>query len=272
MAKDKSHLTTSEIARAVGVHPNTVRLYEEWGYLPPVPRSPNGYRLFSQAHLDQMHLARLALHGPWPGRKLRASALALVRQAAAGDLGGALEQGYHHLALVQAEQAQAEAAADLLERWAQGMSTDATTRPLLIGQAAKRLGVTADMLRNWERNGLIQVPRDPDNGYRRYGAAELGRLRVIRMLNRAGYSQMAILRMMLTLDQAQVSPLRRAGKLRPEGTLRAEGTLRKVLDTPRPDEDVYSAADRWLSTLGEQEQRAQAILSQLEGMLQKQKK
>ena len=33
------HLRTSEVAQAAGVHPNTVRLYEEWGFLPPVPRS-----------------------------------------------------------------------------------------------------------------------------------------------------------------------------------------------------------------------------------------
>ncbi|HSR30464.1 MAG TPA: MerR family transcriptional regulator [Anaerolineae bacterium] len=247
----KGYLSTSEIANAVGVHPNTVRLYEEWGFLPQIPRSPSGYRLFSQEHLDQMRLARTALHGQWPGKKIRESALTLVRLSASGDIGGALEQGYHHLALVQAERAQAEAAADLLERWAQGVATDATSKYLQIGGAAKQLGVTTDMLRNWERNGLIRVPRDPNNGYRQYGTAELGRLRVIRMLNLAGYSQMAILRMMLTLDQAQ-------GR-----------NLRQVLDTPRPDEDIYSAADRWLSTLAEQEQRALDIISQLEAMIQK---
>jgi DNA-binding transcriptional MerR regulator len=27
-----SYLRTSDLAKAVGVHPNTVRLYEEWGY------------------------------------------------------------------------------------------------------------------------------------------------------------------------------------------------------------------------------------------------
>jgi DNA-binding transcriptional MerR regulator len=196
-----------------------------------------------------MRLARLALKGPWPGRAIRRSALDLVRQAASGDLGGALERAYQHLALVQAERAQAEAAADLLERWAQATATDATARPLQIGQAARRLGVTADMLRNWEANGLIRVPRNPKNGYRLYGAPELGRLRVIHMLNRAGYSQMAILRMLLHLDQAR------------------GGDLRALLDTPRPDEDIYSAADRWLSTLSEQEGRASDIIRQLEAML-----
>ena len=49
---------TSEIANAVHVHPNTVRLYEEWGLLMPVPRDENGYRRYSQAHLEQMRLAR----------------------------------------------------------------------------------------------------------------------------------------------------------------------------------------------------------------------
>jgi DNA-binding transcriptional MerR regulator len=245
------YLRTSDIAQAAGVHPNTVRLYEEWGFLPPIPRSASGYRRFTEAHLDQMRLARAALHGPWPGRNIKRSALDMVRQAASGDLGGALEQAYHHLALVQAERAHAEAAAGLLDRWAQGAAADATAASLRIGQAARLLGVTTDVLRNWERNGLIQVPRDPHNGYRMYGAVEIGRLRVIRMLSRAGYSLMAILRMLLQLDRGQ------------------KEDLRQVLDTPRPDEDVYSAADRWLSTLVAFEQRARELIAQLEEMVRK---
>ncbi|MFL7793515.1 MAG: MerR family transcriptional regulator [Anaerolineae bacterium] len=242
-----NYLRTSDIAKAVGVHVNTVRLYEEWGFLQPVPRSPTGYRLFTEAHLEQMRLARMAMHGPWPGSSIRKSALTLVRKSASGDLGGALEQAYHHLALVQAERARAEAAAGLLERWAQGTAADTTAKPLRIGEAAELLGATADQLRNWERNGLIDVPRDPNNGYRLYSAAEIGRLRVIRMLLRAGYSMMAILRMLLQLDQ---------------GT-----DPRQALDTPHPDEDVYTAADQWLSSLAEQEQRASNIITQIEKMI-----
>jgi len=37
-----SYLYTSELARAVGVHPNTVRRYVERGILPPVERSSSG--------------------------------------------------------------------------------------------------------------------------------------------------------------------------------------------------------------------------------------
>jgi DNA-binding transcriptional MerR regulator len=242
-------LRTSDVARAVGVHCNTVRRYEEWGFLPPIPRGLGGYRQFTKAHLDQMRLARIALHGPWPGRIIKQSALTLVRKAASGDLGGALEQAYRHLALVQAERAQAEAAAKLLERWAEGFAADTTIEPLRIGRVAELLEVTVDMLRNWERNGLIQVPRNPRNGYRLYTAVEISRLRVIRILNRAGYSIMAILRLMLHLDRG------------------GEGDPRQVLDTPRPDEDVYSAADRWLSALDELEQRADDMITQLEDMI-----
>ncbi len=251
----RRYLRTSDIAKAIGVHPNTVRRYEEWGFLPPIPRSTSGYRLFTEAHLDQMRLSRTALHGPWPGRDIKESALTLVRRAASGNLGGALEQAYHHLALVQAERAQAEAAVGLLERWAQGTAADATTKPLRIGEAAKLLDVTSDMLRNWERNGLIQVPRNPHNGYRLYGAAEIGRLRVIRMLSRAGYSLMAILRMLIQLDRGESTDLRHA------------------LDTPTPDEEedvqFSTAADRWLSTLAVLEQRAMDMIAQLEQMIHK---
>lgn len=61
-----------------------------------------------------------------------------------------------------------------------------------------------------------------------------------------------ILRMLLQLDRSERTDLRRA------------------LDTPRPDEDVYLASDRWLSTLAEQEQHARAIIALLEEIIQKQ--
>ena len=246
------YLTTTEIARAVGVHPNTVRLYETWGFLPPVPRSPTGYRLYTQRHLDQMRLARAALHGVWPGPAIRKSALALVRRAASGDLGGALELAYSHLAKVQAERARAEAAARLVQRWADGAALEPPGKLLTRAEAARLLDLTVEVVRSWEREGLIRVPRDPANGYRRYGAAEIGRLRVIRMLRLAGYSTMAILRMLLQMEGGRTADLRAA------------------LDTPRPDEDVYTAADRWLTTLAEQEQRAADLIALIEEIARRQ--
>jgi len=140
-------------------------------------------------------------------------------------------------------------AALLLERWAAGAAADATEHPLRFGQVALLLGLSIDVLRNWERSGLLAVPRDVRNRYRLYGPAEISRLRVIRMLTRAGYSHMAILRMLLQLEAGATTDLRRS------------------LDTPRPDEDVYSAADRWLSTLAEQERVALHLIAEVEDII-----
>lgn len=249
------YLRTSDLARAVGIHPNTVRRYVDRGILPPVEYSPSGYRRFTEHHLDCLRLARQVYCNQYPGKGIFQSGVRIVQVTVSGELADARELAHRHLALVQAERAQADIAADLLERWASGTPADATiptTRPLQIGQVAHLLDITHDILRNWDRNGLIDIPRNPANGYRFYGPQEISRLRVIRMLSRSGYSMSAILRMIIQLDQGKKTDLRRA------------------LDTPRPDEDVYLASDRWLSTLADQEQRAHTIIALIEEFMQKQ--
>ena len=52
--------TTSEVAKIIGIHPNTVRLYEEWGLIPKAERKANGYRVFTDFHIEQFRLARTA--------------------------------------------------------------------------------------------------------------------------------------------------------------------------------------------------------------------
>jgi DNA-binding transcriptional MerR regulator len=244
-------LSTAKIAKELGCHPNTVRLYEQIGFIAPVPRSPKGYRLYTPAHLDQMRLARLAMEAAYPGPNIRRSILAVIRQAAAQDYPAALDLANRHLSVVRLEREQAETAAAFLEVWAQGQPVKAQGGGLLIQQAARVLSLTVDTLRNWERNGFISVPRSPHNGYRQYHPLQIGRLRVIRLLRQSGYSAMAILRMLVQFDQG------------------AAGDLRLALDTPRADEDVYSAADRWLSTLESEEKRAMKIIALLEEMGEK---
>jgi len=244
-------LRTSDISSAVGVHPNTVRLYEEWGFLPPIPRSESGYRLFNERHLEQMHLARLAFAEPYAGRRIRRSARELVRTVAAGDLNSALELAKKHQALIRSELEQTRAAADYLERWAAGPISVSPSGPYYQhSRAAKILEVTPETLRHWERNGLITIPRDSYNNYRIYGPDEIDRLRVLRLLSRAGYSTMAILRMIRQLDQGR------------------RDNLGQILDTPDPEEDLFYASDRWLSTLTVNEPRAAEILNQIEKMLE----
>jgi DNA-binding transcriptional MerR regulator len=250
------YLRTSDLGKAVGVHPNTVRRYGERGLLPPVERSPSGYRLFTERHLDCLRLARVVYGSPYAGSAIQQSGMRIVATTVGGELEEVRALAYRHLALVQSERNRADVAAGVLERWALGEvpagGTDTATRPLQIGEAAQLLGVTIDILRNWDRNGLIDIPRDPANGYRRYGAPQISRLRVIGTLSRAGYSLSAILRMLIQLDRGDKNNLRRA------------------LDTPRPDEDAFLASDRLISTLAALEQQARRIIVLVEDMIRKQ--
>lgn len=239
----KKYLRTSDLARAVGAHPNTVRRYVEWGLLPPVERGPNDYRRFTQHHLDCLRVAYMIYTSTYAGRALRLSASQIIQYAVEDNWHEALNQAQAHLEFVQAERTQAETAAALLEQWAKGTPDKKEEPPRPIGQVAQQLGISIDVLRNWERNGFLIVPRSPANGYRQYGLTEISRLNVIRLLTRAGYSHMAILRMLRQLDQGD------------------RENLLQALDTPNLDEDVYVASDRWLSTLAEQEEIASRLLN-----------
>lgn len=244
------YLRTSDIARELSVHVNTIRLYETWGFLPAIPRGKNGYRQYTPLHLEQARLVHLTVRWPYLAGD-RALLFELVTSAANDDLGMAMELAYQYLAHVRVERTYAEAAIEYLERWAAGHLLDSSRQKMHIREAAQHLNVTIDMLRNWERNGLIEIPRDPTNQYRLYGTAEFGRLRVIRTLVKSGYSLMAILRMLLQFD---------AGKT---------DNLRDALNVPREEDELIDViADRWLIGLLELEARAQAIIRQIGRMIE----
>lgn len=104
------NLKTSDIAKSIGVHVNTVRLYEAQGYLSSAPRTATGYRQYTQLHLEQMRLAYLALQ--WPYSNDKSLVQELVKCAAENDLGMAIELAYEHLINVRIELTHAEAAVE----------------------------------------------------------------------------------------------------------------------------------------------------------------
>jgi DNA-binding transcriptional MerR regulator len=164
-----------------------------------------------------------------------------------------MERAYQYLARVRVEKTYAEAAIEFLERWAAGHLMDSSQQSMHISQAAQHLNVTVDMLRNWERSGLIDVPRDSANGYRLYGTDEFGRLRVIRILVQSGYSMMAILRMLRQFDRDK------------------HANLRDALNLPADEsanEAIEVIADRWLASLAALENRAQAVIRQISHLIE----
>jgi DNA-binding transcriptional MerR regulator len=243
----KSYLTTKDLAAAVNCHVNTVHLYETWGFIPSVTRDPkNNYRMFSSYHLEQFRLAYLALKYPYPGGK--EVVLNLVYAARDQQLNKAIELAHQYRQQIAAERAQAESAIRYLERWLSGEDLGKVEEPLWIGEAADLLDLTPDTLRSWERDGLIEVPRDPSNGYRLYGPQEIGRLRVIRVLVNASYSHMAILRLMLRLDRGE------------------EVDPHLALDTPHANEEIFHITDRWLTALENEVDRYERIVKQINVM------
>lgn len=57
-----------------------------------------------------------------------------------------------------------------------------------IGKLASELGITSQVVRFYERSGLIKEPTRTDSGYREYGPDDLKRLRFIRQAKELGFT------------------------------------------------------------------------------------
>lgn len=240
---------TNEIAHLTGVHPNTVRFYEKVGFITPPERLKNGYRVFTELHLKQMELARLALRAEVLQNGLRKKTIHVIRLCAALDFDRAIQSALEYEAMLGRETENAKSAITSVEAILNGKH-----KPdgifLKRREAAEKLGVTLDTLRNWELNGLITVKRR-ENGYRVYDASDLERLNIIRTLRCANYSLSSILRLMIHLDQNEAA------------------SVETILNTPSEQEDIVSVCDRLILSLESTRKDAAEMLSLLGAMQSK---
>ena len=234
---------TAQIARLTGIHPNTVRLYEQIGFITSPERTPGGYRVFTELHLRQVELVRTALQVPIVQNGLRKLAVRIVRTAAARDFEGAYRLSAQYLRMVRAEQAGAEEAVAIVKGLLNAAPPDQTDGYLTRSEVARRLSTTIDTLRNWEMNGLCAVKRR-QNGYRVYSGDDVRRLKIIRALRTANYSLAAILRLLNTLTE------------------NPGADVLETINTPQPDEDIVSVCDELLTSLRAAEANARAMLAQ----------
>ena len=77
---------TTEVATAIGIHPNTVRLYEELGLIPTPERESNGYRIFTEFHIQQFLLARTAFQIEVLQGGLRKKIISVIKLSATKNL------------------------------------------------------------------------------------------------------------------------------------------------------------------------------------------
>lgn len=69
-----------------------------------------------------------------------------------------------------------------------GRSPMACPEPVEIGEAARRVGVSAAALRMYEKRGLLPKAPRSTGGYRQYSDEDLQRARLVRRARRAGLS------------------------------------------------------------------------------------
>ena len=240
---------TAEIATIIGIHPNTVRLYEDWELIPKPQRKANGYRVFTDFHLQQFQLARMAFQVAILQNGLRKKIIEMVKTSAKGDFSKAIELTEEYIKQLRQERSNSEEAIKLVEQILNG-ETQENTHFLKRKEVSDHLNITMDTLRNWEMNGLLTVKRK-QNGYRVYSDEDIKRSKIIRSLRCANYSLEAILRMLQCLSKNPTID------------------IKEVLNTPSPDTDIIDVCDNLISSLLEAEHNAIMMIDQLQEMKKK---
>lgn len=117
------------------------------------------------------------------------------------------------------------------------------------GELAALAGVSKDTLRFYERRGLLPKPGRGGNGYRRYPASALPRVRLIRVAIGAGFSVAELSSVLRTRDRGG-APCREVRRMAGE---KLEGVRREIerLSRLRTDlEEVIAEFDRRLDAAG----------------------
>lgn len=240
---------THEVAKIIGIHVNTVRLYEKYKLISIPERLRNGYRVFTDVHIEQFKMARAVLKVEVLQNGLRKQAIDILKVTALGNLEGAKEMAKVYLQQLELEMHQAEEAIEITKKILNNYDSDMPRQEVSLTRkaTAEALQVTIDTLRNWELNGLITVKRK-QNRYRIYDNEDIQRLKIIRTLRCANYSLASILRMLGALSQNSAAD------------------LRATINTPKADEEVITACDALLTSLGEAKVNMLYAVSQIEKM------
>ena len=241
--------TTTEVAKIIGIHSNTVRMYEEWGLIPLAERKANGYRVFTDYHIEQLRLARIAFQIEVLQNGLRKKVVEIIKLSANKDFDKAVRFAEEYRNQIQREKRNAEESIGIAKQILSGKSVEQTLF-LKRKEVSDYLDISMDTLRNWERNGLLQVKRKK-NGYRAYTSEDIERLKMIRTLRLANYSLEAILRMLNALEH------------------NPQIDMKQVLNTPQADSDIVSVCDRLIVSLKDAEENAEKMITILLEMKEK---
>ena len=215
-----------EISEKTGVKAGTIRFYEKLGFLEPVERMSNQYRVFNEHHFYQIRVCSLVFGG-FVNTRLRKISMDIIFAAKAWDLEAYDRATRNYLTAVEQDIDRTKRAVSIVTKQIDQDEND--EREYSKKEAAELLGVTLETIRNWERNGLLA--RKPPYSRRLYRLAEIRRMYMIRFLLDTGYSCMAILRFLTAYDA--------------ELNQKATGFLLGTVE----DKELQSRTDQYLKSL-----------------------
>ncbi len=225
-----------ELSRITGVKVGTIRFYEKCGFIGPVERTSNNYRLYHGRHIYQIRVCRLVFGG-FVNRRLRRESRKVLDASARWDLTAYGEAADNYQRAVEED---IDGTQKAIAICMQQMDRDTgENNSYSKKQAAAMVGVTPEAIRNWERNGLLGQQEPYQKRF--YGQSLLNRMYVIRLLLDTGYSMMAIRGFMQEYDSGQPK--------------RAE----KLLMSPEDSEELRYRSDRYLEALLHLQEKARQL-------------
>ncbi len=119
-------------------------------------------------------------------------------------------------------------------------------KPLRAGELARLLGVSTDLLRHYERIGVLPPPVRASNGYRLYSPQSVERVRAVRRSLRLGFSLAELSGIFSVRDRGGV-PCRSVRALAEEKLRRVEHAIRELRGLRRQLRQVLCKWDQLLA-------------------------
>ncbi|XRQ08978.1 TioE family transcriptional regulator [Actinomadura welshii] len=198
-----------DLAREHGLSTQAVRNYEAAGILPGAARTPHGYRTYTPLHADALRAFLALVRGH--GHQTATAIMQAVNRDATEDALRLIDES--HARLLDDRRTLRAVEAALRDLSPVPSPVPPERGDTFVGPLARRLGVRPATLRKWEKAGLVRPGRDPQTGYRLYGAADVRDALLVHQLRRGGY--------LLEQIAPLIDQVRSAGGVAPlESTLR----------------------------------------------------
>jgi DNA-binding transcriptional MerR regulator len=189
-----------QIAKSLQISTSALRHYESWGIVPPPERSPSGYRLYTDEHYA--YFACIRAMYPGYGMDTVRQAMSLIIQKRMHEAMWLINKCQ---AALHEDKVIAERTIELLEKEDLSEADRRGGRgKMTISEASELTGVPSTAIRHWEKEGLLEIPRSDENGYRCMTGMHVRQISIIRTLRAANHPLDVIREVMVQLNHNHI--------------------------------------------------------------------